>query len=295
MRLGGFIRLLLLLPTIPTILLASTASAEYEPVIVAGDETGVYGSVRTPGSPGGIRLAQGYGRAADAEIRTDPCEYAPMGAFPLVLNPAPGVNLDPHAGEPGAYWFHNCPGASGIDWVPAGRAGPAVAQVTPAGLAQQASSLLPLPNPVPRTAPDRSDQPGLAVTVVNIHTWLWLDRSSWGTRTRTTAVPGLRVTVTATPVRADWDLGEGRSVSCGPGTPWRPGGAGADDGFGPPSPDCDYRFARGSGDGAYQATVQSVWRVSWQASDGEQGGLPDLTRTTGFQVGVREFQAVLVG
>lgn len=222
-----------------------------------------------------------------------------MGAFPLVLNPTPGVNLDSHAGEAGAYWFYTCPGASGINWVPAGPAGSApLPRVTPAELARQASSLLPLPDPVPRTAPDRSDQPGLAVTVVNVHTWLWLDRSSWGTRTKTTAVPGLGVTVTATPVRADWDLGEGRTISCGPGIPWHPEAAGADGGlggFGAPSPDCDYRFARGSGDGAYRATVRSVWRVSWQASDGERGVLPDLVRATGFQVGVREYQAVLVG
>ncbi|HMA47365.1 MAG TPA: MBL fold metallo-hydrolase, partial [Frankiaceae bacterium] len=73
---------------------------------------------------------------------------------------------------------------------------------------------------------------------------------------------------------ADWDLGEGRTISCGPGTPWHPEAVGADGGLGglgAPSPDCDYRFARGSGDGTYQATVRSVWRVSWQASDGERG------------------------
>lgn len=219
--------------------------ADPTPVIVEDNKDGIFSQVTT------LEGMDVHGQVAPM-MRTDVtgrggtrCNYAPMGAFPLVLNPAPGVNLDSHAGEAGAYWFYTCPEASGINWVPAGPAGPApLPRVTPAELARQASSLLPLPDPVPRTAPDRSDQPGLAVTVVNVHTWLWLDRASWGTRTKTTAVPGLRVTVTATPVRADWDLGEGRTISCGPGTPWRPEGAGADGGLGAPSPDCDYRFVR---------------------------------------------------
>jgi hypothetical protein len=170
---------------------------------------------------------------------------------------------------------------------------PGAVAVSPDVLARQAYSLLPLPDPVPRMAPDRAPD-GRFDTIVNLHTWLWVDRTEWRTLTRTTSVPGLAVTVTATPVRTRWDTGEG-TVDCGPGTAWSQAAlAGETDGFGPASPDCEVRYRRASTRSGLPGNVTATWHVTWIATDGERGELPDLTRLTPFTVIVREYSAVLV-
>jgi hypothetical protein len=122
-----------------------------------------------------------------------------------------------------------------------------------------------------------------------------VEPAEWQTLTRTTSVPGLAVTVTATPVHTVWDTGEG-AVACGPGTAWSAAALdGETDGFGPTSPDCEVRYRHASARSGLPGSVTATWHVTWIATDGERGELPDLTRVTPFTVIVREYSAVLVG
>ncbi len=63
----------------------------------------------------------------------------------------------------------------------------------PALLADQAVKALRLPAPAIRLNPAPP-----APQLVHLPTWVWLDASSWGSRSATASVPGLSVTATAT-------------------------------------------------------------------------------------------------
>ena len=86
-------------------------------------------------------------------------------------------------------------------------------------LAQQAARSLVLPPPAIRLNPSPP-----AAQLIHVPTWLWLDPSSWGSRTATASVPGMSVTATAVPVSVRWSTGDGGGVTCqGAGTPWTGG------------------------------------------------------------------------
>jgi hypothetical protein len=155
----------------------------------------------------------------------------------------------------------------------------------PATMAVEASQDVPLLTPMPRTSPPTGEQ------VVGLPTWLWIDAAGWDPATATAEVPGLAVTVTATPRHVEWDMGNGDSVTCtGPGTAWDP--AGPDD----QATDCSYTYQFVSADrpgGAYTVTTTVVWAVTWEATNGEAGVLPDATRTASVDLVVGERQAVV--
>jgi hypothetical protein len=153
-------------------------------------------------------------------------------------------------------------------------------------LAQEAYRFLPLPAPQVGFNPNPS-------AVVNLPTWLWAERESWGQRTTNVGVTGLDVTVTAVPESVVWDLGAGDSpVTCdGPGTPYDTSRPAEDQ-----ATDCSYTFRRSSASEpseVFEATATTVWRISWSASDGTSGTLPPLRRTTRFQIRVAEVQTVV--
>ncbi|HEX8803658.1 MAG TPA: hypothetical protein VF743_05680 [Acidimicrobiales bacterium] len=153
-------------------------------------------------------------------------------------------------------------------------------------LARQAYDQVPLVVPQPRTSPP-ADMPQL----VGFPTWLWIDAGAWQTFTAEAAIPGLSVTVTATPQRVDWDLGDGTRLVChGPGTPLVGGTSGAGD------TDCahTYQFVSAHQPGGrYHLTATVTWAVSWQASTGESGTLADATRAAALDLDVTERQAVI--
>jgi hypothetical protein len=155
----------------------------------------------------------------------------------------------------------------------------------PATMAVEASQDVPLLTPMPRTSPPTGEQ------VVGLPTWLWIDAAGWDPATATAEVPGLAVTVTATPRHVEWDMGNGDSVTCtGPGTAWDT--AGPDD----QATDCSYTYqfvSAGRPGGAYTVTTTVVWAVTWEASNGEAGVLPDATRTASVDLVVGERQAVV--
>jgi hypothetical protein len=178
-----------------------------------------------------------------------------------------------------------CPRSAPVPATPAPRRaaepGPA-----PVEVARSVLSEAPLPLPgVQMSPPPEIDQ------LVNLPTWLWVD--NWAPVSVTAALPdvGASVTVTATPTRVVWDMGNGDQVICaGPGTPYIPGS-----GY-QPSPDCGYTYRRSSAgqpDLRYQVSATMTWAASWAASGVAGGGpLGDVSTTTTFGVRVAEIQTI---
>jgi hypothetical protein len=152
-------------------------------------------------------------------------------------------------------------------------------------LAAQAYKQLPLVYPDPHAAPP----PGRD-HVVGVPTWFWVPEDEWTTRTATATIPRLSATVRARPDHTVWDFGDGTRIVCaGPGVPWT---AAADAG----DPPCAHAYAHDSAGrpgGTYEVSVQVVWTVSWSATDGSGGALPDVWRGTKFPLRVVSVQAVV--
>lgn len=128
--------------------------------------------------------------------------------------------------------------------------------------------------------------------VVHVETWLWIDEGGWVPQSASVTAGGVTATVTATPRRVVWDLGNGDVLVCdGPGTAYDPG-RGADE----QSSDCAYAYAHSSagqpGD-AYQLTATVEWDVAWAVSGAAGGGaLPAMSTSTSVPVRVAEMQAL---
>jgi hypothetical protein len=167
---------------------------------------------------------------------------------------------------------------------------PAAAQpvVTPVVLAQQAARYLPLPAPIIRTNP-----PADLDQLVNLETWLWVDPASWGRRTATAAVPGLAVTVIATPTTVTWRPGDGTVRVCrGPGTAYDPARS-----PGSQQPSCAHTYRRsslGRPAGRYRMTATITWAIRWTASGAisASGSLPPLERSAQTSLRVVEAEAL---
>lgn len=160
-------------------------------------------------------------------------------------------------------------------------------------LARQVYAEVPLVFPTPHTSPPIDE-----VQLVGLPVWLWLEDDVWRTFDASASVAGVTVTVVAEPSTAVWNMGDGATVRCnGPGTPWSPGSAGGSGrGRRSEKSDCShtYQFVSDSQPGGrYQASVTVTWTVSWRASTGETGTLPAASRTTGFELDVRQRQAII--
>jgi len=196
---------------------------------------------------------------------------------------------DQHAGESGAWFLVSCTTGAfawtggGLVWLPT--TGGAVPLPPPEVLARQAVNQLQLSGPRVVTSP-----PADRMQLVNVPTWLWLDRSSWAPVSATASVPGESVIATATPMSVTWVLGDGSTVVCeGPGTPYVAGGDPA-----APSPDCGHTYLRSSAGepaGAFVVSATVSWGVSWSGA-GQSGTLPALTTTSTAQLRVGESQAI---
>jgi hypothetical protein len=155
----------------------------------------------------------------------------------------------------------------------------AAAPPAPGALALQARDRFVLPSPIIRSSPKPED-----LQLTWLPTWLWVDQSAWRPRSATASVPGLTVTVTATPVSVSWSTGDGGTVSClGPGTPWR---AGIDPMQA--SPDCGHVYtstSAGQPHDEFPVRATITWAITWLGG-GESGSLPPLTSSaaTGFPV-----------
>ena len=160
---------------------------------------------------------------------------------------------------------------------------PGVNVITGGTLANQALKELPLLYPRPRTAP-----PSTATQVVGIRTWTWVDPADWHPISATAAIPGLAATVTATPTKTIWDMGDGSTVICnGPGTVYDPTKPDSEQ-----HSDCSHTYEH---DGAYTVRATIVWNVTWTATTGAGGNLGLFQRSTQFAINVEQRQAVING
>jgi hypothetical protein len=147
----------------------------------------------------------------------------------------------------------------------------------------EARRQLDLPLPEPSLNP-----PG--AQLVGVPTWLWLE-GQWQDAEATASVGVVTSTVRARPVRATWDLGDGTTLTCGPGTAYDPARTPEAQ-----ASDCTHVFtrdSRGRSGGAYDVRVTVTYEVSWEASTGAGGELAEVTRTTTVPVIVQEAQALV--
>jgi hypothetical protein len=160
---------------------------------------------------------------------------------------------------------------------------PGTTVVDAATLARQAYRELPLLYPQPRTAP-----PADMSQLVGVRTWFWIEQAQWQPRSASAAVPGLSATVTATPTAVLWDTGDGTTFTCdGPGTPYDPSRPDSAQ-----HSDCSHVYQH---DGQHDVRATIIWRVHWNASNGNGGALPDVERATQFPLQAEQRQAVING
>lgn len=219
-----------------------------------------------------------------------PVNYRPVP--PSMLNQA---EKDRIAQEGGSYSMQFCgnemyksPGTPmAPQYRPPGAAGAPV--VDPIELATDALERTPLPEPQIAMAPS-SDIPQL----VNLATFLWLPAEQWQPETVSASAGGVTSTVTATPTRVVWDMGQGDSVVCdGPGVPYRPE---LPDNQQPS--DCSYTYPRSSAGQpgqAYQVTATVEWETTWAVTGAPGGGsLGTATSSSTTSVQVAELQSLNV-
>lgn len=258
--------------------------------------------VVTVGSPGqgGHPPTSGGGSGRQrcvADGRTVPCTSplgtwdAGLGCYLQLASPQP-PHSDPlwQGHTTGA--IYDCttwpPRTTGVGeiWLANPPAGP-----NPRTLALQAEKTLRLPQPSGNRSPDQSKEfHGYPFTYVNLWTWFWTDPASWRTRTATARAGGVSATVTVTPTSLTFDPGDGSAaVSCpGPGRAWT-----SADGDGRPTDGgCGYRY-RSATSQPVTSTQSIRWAVTWRASDGEAGTLPNLTTSRSGQLMVLQVESVV--
>jgi hypothetical protein len=152
-------------------------------------------------------------------------------------------------------------------------------------VAQRAVARLQLPRPVLHTNPDED-----SAQVVNVPTWMWVERSTWHPVSASVSADGVRVVATARPRTALWAMGDGAEVTChGPGTPYAGGRSPR-----AASPDCGHTYRKASSaepGRAYTVTVRVVWDVTWQGN-GRTGTVRGRSMTAEHRLVVDEVQAV---
>lgn len=143
---------------------------------------------------------------------------------------------------------------------------------------------IPLP-PISMNPPPERDQ------LVRLPVWLWVDPGSWSPVATSASAGGVTVTVRAEPQRIVWDMGNGDTVACGPGTPYvaarPPEGQ---------SSDCSYAYAHSSASrpgGHYQVTATAEWHATWTVVGAPGGGdLGVIQRASAVSLSVAEAQAI---
>lgn len=222
-----------------------------------------------------------------------PSDSGAITVTPAVYRAAPSAarvrvaqQQQPSSGQPGAWYMYQCSGQGFADalyrppiWIPDG-AQPAP---SPEQLAQQAYNQLHLPSPQIHASPAQTQ-------LVNLPTWLWMERGQWEPQTATASVPGVSVTATATPQSVTWSMGDGSTITCpGAGSPF-PSGANPR----AASPDCGYTYretSQGQPNNTYPVNATVHWTVTWSGA-GRGGTFPDLTTTSNATFAVAESQAL---
>ena len=186
--------------------------------------------------------------------------------------------------ETGRWYAEVCDGDDLL--APGGNLVPEGGLVDPLELALEARDTVPIAHPAIHTSPDGDGDRRL---YTQVQTWLWVDESWWQPYTVTVRAGQVETTLTANPVRAVWDTGDGETTTCiGPGVAWRPGMA--DD-----ATYCKHTYRHSSAGrpgGTYPLTVTIEFDVTWTANVGVGGTLAGVTRSATREVAVGEIQAV---
>jgi hypothetical protein len=133
-------------------------------------------------------------------------------------------------------------------------------------------------------------QPPL-MTYVGLETWLWVDAAQWSDLKLTVSAGPTSVTVTAKPVKAEWDLTAGNETCTSPGRPWVKGMSSSE------KTDCSYTFQRVSDfepDGEFPVSSTLTYQVDWTCSgtcligSGTLGEVDGLPGTSAIRVGERQ-------
>jgi len=157
--------------------------------------------------------------------------------------------------------------------------------IDPRVLAERAAAALDLPEPTIHMSPD-GDQ------VVRLASWLWIPAAQWENRQVSASAGPVTATVTATPARLTWDMGNGDQVSCdGPGTAY--GARQAAQG----TSGCRYTYrhsSAGQPGEAYDVTATIEWELTWTATGAAGGGdLGAVAMSATESVRVTEIQALV--
>lgn len=257
--------------------------------IVGGDKPVRCSYVRSDYQPPttGVATIAYQPRSGNRTITVQPAVLWRALVVPAVL---PAVVAEPAPDQPGAWYVYKCDRAGVVDalyrapvWIPDGQPSRAPSA---AELAQQARKQLTLPSPRIQANP-------AGTQLVNLPTWLWLDRTRWGQRSAMAEVPGVSVTAVARPTRVSWSMGDGVSVTChGQGTPFPAGGDPK-----AASPDCSHVYrisSAGRPDQAFPVIATVHWTIIWSGA-GQSGTFPDLTTSASTQFQVAEAQALGTG
>lgn len=121
---------------------------------------------------------------------------------------------------------------------------------------------------------------------VGLPVWLWTQ--PWETYTDSVTIRGYTLSLTATPVRATWSMGDGTTLSCmTSGTPY-------DTAFGiVESPDCGHVYqttSSGQPDQAFLLTADLTYLVEWS---GVVSGSIEHTMSSMTPIRVGEYQSVV--
>ncbi len=258
-------------------------SGDPQPIVVVGNNDGVVSTnVQLPGTPG----ATSTSGSSTEPVKTTSCGWVADTVDNAALT---GGRLGEIAGS---FFVYRCAGGSspvflpGV-FVPAGPAA-APARVSPATLAVQASNRLSLPEPLVGMSPAGQG-------LVGLPQWLWVGPGGWLPLSQRTSAGPVWAQVTARPVAARWDLGDGSPalLCAGPGAVYdraRPAAGQATS--------CSHTFLRSSAAepaGTFMVTVTVSWSVSWVGSGGSAGSLPVLSRGSSVLLPVAERQAVVIG
>ncbi len=190
------------------------------------DGSGIEAGASTPSSESNVRPVSMGRRGRGGPVPT--CSGAGRTTGPASWRPVPEEMLFESekqriAREGGSYVTRFCgdglaeaaPGLSRRYRPPAGADEPVV---DPGQLAHEALASRPLP------APQITMAPAPAIPqLVNLATYLWIPADQWQPETVSASAGDVTSTVTATPTRVIWDMGQGDTVVCdGPGVPYDP-------------------------------------------------------------------------
>ncbi|MFL1428661.1 MULTISPECIES: hypothetical protein [unclassified Nocardiopsis] len=155
---------------------------------------------------------------------------------------------------------------------------------------EEAMAAFELPEPTIATSPGPD-----SLVLVNTPLWLWVEPEGWDAASTSAELGDSSLTVTATPTRTVWTMGDGTTVECeGAGTPFDPAVHDAASA----SPDCGHVYTAASDtapEGVRTVTVRVLWDTEWSFSDGGSGTLDQIFSTSEVDLTVRESHGLVTG